>query len=133
MFNMGMFRRKTETDLAPLEARIVVLEKLTDGLAEWATKMERRWADLLEEVEERIDRGNKQWRRVRAAQRREEELEDGEEDSESHPDLFGGYAPGGNGEAVPPMLYGVDARARADSEWEEKKRAINRALGGFKS
>lgn len=128
---MGMFSRKPEPDVTPLEGRIVVLEKQLDGLSEWATKMERRWADLLEEVEERIDRGNKQWRRVRAAQRREEILEEDEGEEEESLDLFGGNGGGGHQEGVPPLPGYLEGRSGANSEWEAKKRALNRALAGL--
>lgn len=126
---MGIFSRRPE----PAKEEFGSLLRRVDALEEWAEKMERRWHEFLEEAEERIDRGNKQWRRVRAAQRREEELEDGEGEEEPHPDLFQGHENGGRAEGVPSMHHSMESRAFPESDWEAKKRAINRALAGMQS
>lgn len=126
---MWIFRKKT--DDAETEQRNLLYR--VEALEEWATKQERRWNGFIEEAEERIDRGNKQWRRIRAAQRREEVLEESEGESEPHPDLFRSHENGSGAEGVPALPHGMDGRASHVADWEAKKRAVNRALAGFDS
>lgn len=90
--------------------------------------MERRWNGLLEELDDRIDRGNKAWRRVRARERREEV--DAEEE-EWGSDVPGGHATRGNGQGMFALPSGLEGESSGASDWEEKKRLVNRALAGF--
>lgn len=71
-------------------------------LEERVERLERRWQGLLEDLDERIDRGNKAWRRARAgeaaARRREEPQEDlAEPGEDENLPLFDGQGGDGGG------------------------------------
>ena len=90
--------------------------------------LERRWNGLLEELDDRIDRGNKAWRRIRAKERRQEVAEE-EEDWDD--DVPRGDARGGNGQGVLPLPNGVEARPSGNAAWEDARRALNRRIAGI--
>jgi hypothetical protein len=66
-------------------------------------KLERGFNDWLEQVEERIERGNKVYQRARAAERRLEEQRESEGLYESEAEVSLGDGEGGPGEGVPHM------------------------------
>ena len=90
-------------------------------------KLERSWNGWMEEADDRIERGNKAWRRVAAARRREEKLEEEEEWGE-FPE---GDAGGGEGQTMLPLSDGMGGFAGGEPGWEEKKRLLNRQIAGL--
>lgn len=109
---------------AELRHRILLLE-------ETVHKLERSQGALIEEVEARIDRGNKIWRRIRRAQQSEESSADELESEESWREFPTGDAQGSQPEGMPPMQYSLEGVVGDFASWEEKKRAINRRLAGL--
>lgn len=91
-------------------------------------KMERSWNGFLEDADDRIDRGNKAWRRVRAAQRREEESG---EDEEWGVEVPGGDAPGGDAQGMLALPAGVEGELDPLEAWTRKKRMVDRMLAGI--
>jgi len=93
--------------------RVTTLEGQTDSLGDEVETLRSVWMEkertyeaqlarfeaLTEEIDERIDRGNKIWRAIRARERRQEVLEDFDDPQQLH--LLDGE--GGEGEGVPPM------------------------------
>ena len=91
-------------------------------------KLERSWNGFLEDADDRIDRGNKAWRRVRAAQRREEEQG---EDEEWGAEVSGGNGGGSGQEGMPPLLPGLEVESDPRQAWLDKKRMVDRAIAGI--
>lgn len=98
------------------------------SLDERLTKLERSLADILEEMEDRIDRGNKAWRRVRAAQKREEESD---EQGDLWEGIPAGDAGGGEEEGMSSLHNAMAGLSRTSPDWEAQKRLINRQLAGL--
>lgn len=96
------------------------------AIAEKLQEAVREYKLTIEAVDERIDRGNKQWRRIRAAQQLEAERA-GEEGWGELPE---GDATGGPSEGLRALSDGVGDDPGVQ-EWEAKKRAIDRHLAGL--
>lgn len=109
-------RKQTERQLEKLESRVERLldefvklsQTVTDRTREWDHRLERFEA-LTEEIDARIDRGNKLWRRIRAREVREAERAEDEGEAEEDPQLHFEHGEGSNGEGVYSM-YGDMAR-----------------------
>lgn len=83
VWSVVMSRPGTESEREPL----LVTPPSDNDLNRRVETLERRWDLLLEDLDERIERGNKAWRRVRASERRQQERDEGEEIEESDEDL----------------------------------------------
>lgn len=85
---------------------------------------------MAEEMDERIDRGNKIWRRIRARERAEEERQEfeGEEPTSEDLSLFDGA--GGNGQGMPPMYGDLGAPGTHLQPHQQIAREIARKIAG---
>ena len=110
------------------------LEREVDQrFANWEARLqgaEARQRLMAEEMEERIERGNKAWRRVRASQPYAEQHGDGEEEPEPDSDL-----PAGNGEGRPEQrvrsMYGDLAPPGASPQpYQQVARLIAQRIAG---
>jgi seryl-tRNA synthetase len=97
-----MWIRKREYDA--LLDKVADLESEGKGLRETVQQVRHEWKVLWEELEDRIDRGNKAWRRVRRAQ---QSADDGMEEEEDYP-LPEEHVAGGNGQGMLPLSNGVE-------------------------
>ena len=86
-------------------------------------ELELRFTRLVEHVDERVETANKAWRRVRARERRQEELLEEEEGEE----LPGEYAGRGNGQGVLPLHEGMGPES---DPLQEARRLVARMYGG---
>ena len=86
-----------------VEEHLKLSQLVTDRAREWEAQL-KRFEALTEEIDERIDRGNKLWRRVRARERREEEREEYEGEEEEDEQLHLEHGTGSNGQGVRPMF-----------------------------
>lgn len=145
---MGLFRRstpETETVKVLLEAQS---ERVTEVLRE-ARELEREINRALQEVgerlagqektirlmaeemEERIDRGNKIWRKIRASEYYEKQREEGEDDGQAFLDFHPGNGGGGEAEELPPLHPALAHRRHAATKAREVGRAIARRQAGL--
>lgn len=114
-------RRETKRSLEVFHERWIELNNRAD---EQISRLER----VLDEVEHRIDRGNKIWRQIRARESREAEREEEEGWEDELPE---GDAGGGREQRVLPLHESMGTFSGTTAEWEEKKRAVNRRLAGL--
>lgn len=92
---------------------------------------ERSLRVMAEELDERIDRGNKIWRRIRARERAEEERAEFEEESETDSDLplFDGNGSGAEG--VHPVRNYLEDPPVSQQGYRAVGRALARRLAGL--
>lgn len=146
---MGIFRKSappagpTEEELSRQTERV---RKLLHRLTELEESVERSFNVIqeqldshgktvrlmAEEMEERIDRGNTIWRRIRAAQRYEERVEEdeGQPDAEQ---LFLGDASAGAQEGMPSMYGDMAYPGEALKPWQQVARSIAHQIAGKRS
>lgn len=92
--------------------------------------LERRWELLQEDLDDRIERGNKAWKRVRSAERREEvRLELEGEDAQS-PELHLFDEPGGEPERVPSMYGDLANAGQPPAPHQQVARDIAQKIAG---
>ena len=89
-------------------ARIETFEKEADDTSRTVNGELNRLRALTDEIEVRIERGNKIWRQVRAAEVRLEKLAGGEDVDEPDGQLPLGDGEFGGGEGVPPLHPDLD-------------------------
>lgn len=145
---MGLFSRpspKLETLEADIEGQSRRVKELLRALDDLETEVKRRFTDLeenvdlqaktvrlmSEELEERIDRGNKIWRKIRAAEYYERERADSEDDEDASYDLFSGNGEGRAPEELPPMHRNVGDPRSASSTARQVGQAIARRIAGI--
>jgi len=126
-----LFRREKNpvpSDPAPtLKQDVAELERRIQGL-------EVKWVTVLEELDERIERGNVAWRRLRAAEagkRRRQSMEDDEDDEEppeesTQPDFFN--APGSDPRGLSYMREPV--AGSVEPPWRLVARQIAQNIAG---
>jgi hypothetical protein len=102
MTSDGVVTEPSATDPGPLEDRVRGVERAVEDL-------EERFQTLRRNVLEDKDAANKQWRKIRARERRQEEL--AEEDGGEVLPLFN--ADGGETEGVPALPAALDPAERA--------------------
>ena len=120
-------------EIARLAKVIEATDAETEALAQAWTEKERsldrqldRLQALTEEIDERIDRGNKIWRAIRARERREEVAEDGEDPRQLH--LLDGEGSGEEG--MPSVHQHVEIPGRPVPAHKEIARQMARNLIG---
>jgi len=86
---------------------------------------------MAEEVDERIDRGNKIWRKIRASEYYEKQREDSEEDEQPAFDFYPGNGEGGPQETMPPVHRGVGHIGAAHTTAREVGQALARRIAGM--
>jgi hypothetical protein len=86
---------------------------------------------MAEELDERIDRGNKIWRKIRASEYYEKEREEREGEAESYPNLSLFDGESGQGEGVQPVHPGLAHRQDAESKAQEVGKALARRIAGL--
>lgn len=92
---------------------------------------EKRVRLMAEEMEERIDRGNKIWRRIRASQRYEEEHSDGEEEPEEEAQYLLPVDGNGSQRSRLPSMYGdLGIPGNPLQPYQEIARALARRRAG---
>jgi len=128
---LGRFQERVIT----LEVQTDLLEDEIETLRSVWTEKERtyeaqlaRFEALTEEIDERIDRGNKIWRAIRARERREEVDEDLDDPRQLH--LLDGE--GGEGEGVPPLHSDMAAPGTSLPPHKEIARQIAGQIIGSK-
>ena len=145
---MGLFSRsspKLETLEVEIEAQARRVRELLRGLEDLEAEIKRRFTDLeesvdlqaktvrlmSEELEERIDRGNKIWRKIRASEYYEKERAESEDESGADYDLFTGDEMVGGTEAVPPMHRSMGHPRETATKAREVGQAIARRIAGI--
>ena len=88
----------------------------------------REYDKTIEETQERIDRGNKIWRKIRAREKYQEIRAEEEGWDDELPESDAG---GSEGQGMLALHPGVEGLSRPEPGWEEKKRALNRRLAGL--
>lgn len=92
--------------------------------------LERRWELLQEDIDERIERGNKAWRRVRSAQRVEEQRLELEGEEPPGPELHLFDEPGGEPERVPSMYGDMGDAGQSPAPHQQVAREIAQRIAG---
>ena len=112
MFIERWIKRVVSEELAShhlaMVARIETFETEQDETSRTINGELSRLRALTDEIEVRIERGNKIWRQVRAAEVRLEKLGEREDDAESEGQLPLGDEEFGGGEGVPPVREDLD-------------------------
>jgi len=85
---------------------------------------------MAEELEERIDRGNKIWRKIRASEYYEKQREDSEEDEQAILEFYQGNGESGPAEELPPVHRGMGHIGSAHTTAREVGQAIARRIAG---
>jgi len=145
---MGIFSRSTpdletiRTDLRDQSRRVRELigeiETLSTEITarfreveERIDRHERAVKGMAEELDERIDRGNKIWRKIRAAEYYERERRDSEEEYDPAVDLSAWDGGGGPEEGVQQLSPRVGWPGRPPSKAQEVGKALARKIAGL--
>lgn len=86
---------------------------------------------MAEEMEERIDRGNKIWRKIRASEYYERLQEERDEDEEPDPQLYLEHGNGGAREGMQAMHRGLGHIRPTATKAREVGKALARRLAGM--
>lgn len=86
---------------------------------------------MAEEMEERIDRGNKIWRKIRASEYYERLQEERDEDEDPDPQLYLEHGNGSQGERLPPVHRGVGHIGPSSTKAREVAQALARRIAGW--
>lgn len=100
-------------------------------LQERADKQDKSVRLMAEELEERIDRGNKIWRKIRASEYYEKQREDGEDDEQAVLEFLSEHGNGGEAEAVPPLHRHMGQPRTTTSTAREVGKALARRIAGL--
>lgn len=107
-----------------IKARLREIEERLDAQAKAGRLM-------AEEMEERIDRGNKVWRRIRASEYYEKQRQDSEEDEDPGFDLPSGDGEGGGPEGVQYLPPRMGWPGRPPTKAQEMGKALARRIAGL--
>lgn len=107
------------------------IHKLLKGLGERLDEQERRTRLMVEEMDERIDRGNKIWRKIRSHEYYAQQREDGDEDEDANLEFHFGNGEGGPPEELPAVHPGMGWPRRTPSKAQEVGKALARRLAGL--
>lgn len=145
---MGLFSR-TSRDLEPIKDQLENQQKrvreILEELRDLERSMDTGFRDqgerldfqakavrlMAEEMDERIDRGNKIWRKIRASEYYEKEREEREEHEPTGSELRLFDGNGSAEEAVPAMHPGMAHRGDAVSKARQMGRALARRKAGM--
>ena len=124
-------RKQIESQILALGQQVTKLldeflklsQTVTDRTREWDAHL-KRFEALTEEIDARIDRGNKLWRRIRAREEREKEREEYEGEEEEGEQLHLEHGTGSNGQGVRPMYGDMAAPGTTLQPYQEIARRI---------
>lgn len=131
------FREELESTAARVRKILGEIDAIQAEVSQRFRDMEDRFLDneknfrlMVEEIDERIERGNKVWRKIRAAQEYEARAQDESEYDESDGQLPLGHGGGGQAEGVSPLHPNMGRAEPELPHHEQIRRQIANQIAG---